>query len=88
VWDFTARRLRTSGSAWTARVGGMLFGMLAKAGIDGHCEEGSKSFDYAAPSDNVVPTRAKCVLFWIWLGWSRLGRRETCGKTISQTAFP
>jgi hypothetical protein len=83
---FHCRRLRTSGSAWTARVGGQVFGLSGKAGISGNCRGGSRSFEYAAPSDNVVPARAKFLLFRSWL--SRLRRRQARGKTIPSTAFP
>jgi hypothetical protein len=65
-----------------ARVGGLLFGLSANDGIDGDRMEGSVSFENAAPSDDVVPARAKCLLFRIWFMLNRLRRRQTHGKTI------
>jgi hypothetical protein len=41
--------LKTSGSAWTARVGGLLFGVSAMAGIGVYCRGNNVSFKYATP---------------------------------------
>jgi hypothetical protein len=65
-----------------------VFGLTDKAEIGGHWRGGSVSFECAAPSDNVVPARAKCLLFRSRLRWSRFRRRQARGKTIPLTAFP
>jgi hypothetical protein len=69
------QRLRTSGSAWTAGVGGPLFGLSAEVGIVDRCRGGIVRFLYAAPWDSVVPVCAKCLLFRRLLRWSRYRRR-------------
>jgi hypothetical protein len=44
---FHRRRLRTSGSAWNARVSGLAFGPCAPAGCGGRFRGGSVRFNYA-----------------------------------------
>jgi hypothetical protein len=69
--EFHRRRLRARGIPWATRVGGLTLLPSAQAGYGGDCRGGSMSFNYAAPSDNVVPTNAKCLLFRSWLIWRR-----------------
>jgi hypothetical protein len=84
---FHCRCLRTSGSAWTSRVGDLVFGLPAMAGTGGQHREGSVSFEYATPSDSVVSTRANSLLCRNWFRRSRLWRRQARGNTIPPTAF-